>query len=272
VEGQEVRKLTLLEDTHWWYRERRVLLARELAGRAPGVALDIGAAGGGNTRVLVRHGWRAVALEYGPDGATVCAERGIPVLRGDATRLPALSESVDLVVAFDVLEHLDDDTGAVAEIVRVLRPGGTLLVSVPCDPRLWSEHDVAVGHVRRYTRPVLQELLLGGGLELEQLRSWMVLLRPAVAMRRRVSKGSDLNDVPGWLNRTLFTLVAAERRLPVGRLPGVSLLARCRKSAGPEPAQALRESTASAAPPGSAGSTPSTPSNGRAPVGSSRES
>jgi SAM-dependent methyltransferase len=256
VEGHEVRKLTALEDTHWWYRERRVLLSRELAGRTPGLALDIGAAGGGNTRVLVGHGWRAAALEYGQDGAEVCAERGIPVLRADATRLAVSSSSLDLVVAFDILEHLDDDAAAVAEIMRVLKPGGTLLVSVPCDPRLWSEHDVAVGHVRRYTRPALTELLLGGGLELEQVRSWMVLLRPAVALRRLVSKGSDLKDVPGWLNRTLFAMVAAERGLPVGRLPGVSLLARCRKPAGAQPVldlrrsgelpQAVRESTAPA--------------------------
>jgi SAM-dependent methyltransferase len=229
VEGDEVRKLTELEDRHWWYRERRNLLSRALTGVQAGRALDVGAAGGGNTRVLLRQGWRAAALEYGKDGAQVCAERGIPVLRGDATRLPVAPESLDLVVAFDVLEHLDDDRAAVEGIVRALRPGGTFLVAVPCDPRLWSAHDVAVGHVRRYTRPELGDLLTGGGLVLEDLRSWMVLLRPAVALRRRSSSGSDLDDVPGWLNAALFGVVATERWLPVGRLPGVSLLARARK-------------------------------------------
>jgi SAM-dependent methyltransferase len=229
VDGEEVRKLTELEDTHWWYRERRHLLSRALNGRRPGRALDVGAAGGGNTRVLLRHGWRAAALEYGKDGAEVCAERGVPVLRGDATRLPVGEQTLDLVVAFDVLEHLDDDGAAVAGIVRALRPGGTFLVAVPCDPKLWSAHDVAVGHVRRYTRPELLELLTGGGLVVEDVRSWMVLLRPAVALRRRSSSGSDLEEIPGWLNRGLLALVAVERWLPVGRLPGVSLLARARK-------------------------------------------
>jgi SAM-dependent methyltransferase len=231
VEGDEVRKLTELEDHHWWYRERRQLLARELTRLVPGRALDVGAAGGGNTRVLARYGWRAAALEYGKDGAQVCTERGIPVLRADVTRLPVGSGSLDLVVAFDVLEHLNDDTAAVAGIVQALRPGGTFLVAVPSDPRLWSAHDVAVGHVRRYTRSQLHGLLIGGGLELEDLRSWMVLLRPAVAVRRRSSSGSDLEDTPGWLNSALLGLVAAERWLPVGRMSGVSLLARCRKPA-----------------------------------------
>lgn len=229
MEGTEVRKLTELEDRHWWYRERRYLLGRALQGLTPGTALDVGAAGGGNTRVLVRHGWRATALEYGPEGAEVCAERGIPVLRADATRLPLAPESLDLVVAFDVLEHLDDDHAAAKGVFEVLRPGGRFLVAVPADPRLWSAHDVAVGHVRRYTRPELLALLTGSGFVIDEVRSWMVLLRPAVALRRRSSSGSDLSDVPRWLNTSLQAAVAVERWLPVGRLPGVSLLVTARR-------------------------------------------
>jgi SAM-dependent methyltransferase len=229
VEGAEVRRLTEVEDRHWWYRERRHLLARALRGTTPGTALDVGAAGGGNTRVLVEHGWRAAALEYGPEGAQVCAERGLPVLRGDATRLPVAPGSLDLVVAFDVLEHLDDDKAAATGVFDALRPGGTFLVAVPCDRRLWSQHDVAVGHVRRYERAELVDLLEGAGFDIEDLGSWMVLLRPAVALRRRSSSGSDLDDPPGWLNRSLHAVVALERWLPVGGLPGVSLLARARR-------------------------------------------
>jgi SAM-dependent methyltransferase len=224
VEGTEVRKLTELEDRHWWYRERRRMIDRAVDGIVPGDALDIGAAGGGNTRVLLRRGWRAAALEYGAEGAQVCHERGIGVLRGDATRLPVAPASLDLVVAFDVLEHIEDDKAAASGVFDALRPGGTFLVAVPCDPRLWSAHDIAVGHVRRYTRPELVDLLLGAGFEIDALRSWMVLLRPAVALRRRSSSGSDLDDPPRWLNAALGAVVALERVLPVGRLPGVSLL------------------------------------------------
>jgi len=230
VEGTEVRKLTELEDRHWWYRERRALLARAIAGLTPGDALDVGAAGGGNTRVLHRHGWRAAALEYGTEGAQVCAERGIAVLRADATRLPLVPQALDLVVAFDVLEHLDDDKAAASGVFEALRPGGVFLVAVPCDMRLWSEHDVAVGHVRRYTRTELVDLLEGAGFVIDEVRSWMVLLRPAVALRRRTSTGSDLNDPPAWLNRALHSVVALERWLPVGALPGVSLLVRARRA------------------------------------------
>ncbi len=229
----EVRKLAELEDRHWWYRERRHLLGSALRGIAPGLALDVGAAGGGNTRVLRDLGWRAVALEYGAEGAEVAADRGIPVLRADATDLPMAAASLDLVVAFDVLEHLPDDDGAAREVLRVLRPGGRFLVAVPADRRLWSAHDEAVGHVRRYERRQLVQVLERAGFEVASVRSWNVLLRPVVALRRRSSTGSDLDDLHPVVNAGLRGIITVERYLPVGGLPGVSLLVRARKPERP---------------------------------------
>jgi hypothetical protein len=83
--------------------------------------------------------------------------------------------------------------------------------------------------VRRYERPELVALLEGAGFALEGMHSWMVLLRPVVALRRRTSAGSDLDDPPWWLNRSLHAVVALERWLPVSGLPGVSLLVRARR-------------------------------------------
>lgn len=226
MEATEVRKLAQLEDDHWWYRERRHLLAKEISRMAPGRAVDIGAAGGGNTRVLRSHGWDAAALEYGADGAEVAHERGLATLRGDATSLPLADDSLDLVVAFDLLEHLHEDAAAVREVHRVLKPGGTYLVAVPCDPRLWSVHDEAVDHVRRYTKPELLDLLVQGGFDVKTVASWNVLLRPVVAMRRKSSSGSDLDEVHPVVNFGLRSIITLERYLPVKSLPGVSLLVR----------------------------------------------
>lgn len=229
MEAGEVRKLAALEDTHWWYRERRHILRSAVKDMTPGTALDIGAAGGGNTRVLRDLGWNAIPLEYGSDGAEVAAERGLAVIRADATRLPIADGALDLVTAFDVLEHLADDEGCVAEVMRVLRPHGRFLVAVPCDPKLWSEHDVAVDHLRRYTRETLTALLDRPGLELRSLWSWNVLLRPVVALRRRSSTGSDLEDMHPLVNAGLRAVVTAERHLPVRALPGVTLFADLRR-------------------------------------------
>ncbi|GLY20863.1 class I SAM-dependent methyltransferase [Micromonospora sp. NBRC 101691] len=236
MEATEIRKLAALEDTHWWYRERRALLGRALrrlaaSGQRPGRALDVGAAGGGNTRVLRAYGWRPVALEFSVDGAEVARERGLDVIRADARHLPVASAGLDLVVAFDILEHVDADHLAAAEIRRTLRPGGTALIAVPCDMRLWSAHDVAVGHVRRYDRESLRATVEKAGLVVDELWSWNVLLRPVAAWRRRTSTGSDLGDLPAVVNLGLRAVVTAERYLPVKGLPGVSLMLRAHRPA-----------------------------------------
>jgi SAM-dependent methyltransferase len=229
MDTAELRLLTSLEDRHWWYRERRAILGRELRRLpGPGRALDIGAAGGGNTRVLMRSGWQAVALEYSDSVADVARARGITAVRADARQLPVGSAACGLVTAFDVLEHIDEDYLAAAEIARVLQPGGTALIAVPCDMALWSAHDDAVGHIRRYSRSELANLIRKAGLTVERMWSWNVLLRPAVAMRRKSSVGSDLEEVSPLVNRLLTAVVATERYLPVKSWPGVSLMVRAR--------------------------------------------
>jgi SAM-dependent methyltransferase len=230
MEAAELRTLVEVEDRHWWYAERRKLLARELRRLpAPGSALDIGAAGGGNTRVLRSHGWRPLALEFAPTAAQIARERGLDVIRADARELPVRTASMDLVTAFDILEHIEEDYLAAAEITRVLRPGGTALIAVPADMALWSEHDTAVGHVRRYTRGTLAEVIVKGGLVIEDMWSWNVLLRPVVSLRRKSSTGSDLGTVNPFVNTSLKVIVTAERYLPVRSLPGVSLFLRARR-------------------------------------------
>jgi SAM-dependent methyltransferase len=230
VDRTEIIKLAELEDTHWWYRERRHLLARQIRGMTPGRAVDVGAAAGGNTRVLLENGWDSIALEFSEDGAAIARDRGLPVLRADALSLPFSDTSLDLVVAYDVLEHIEDDDRVVQEFRRVLREGGTALIAVPADPRLWSAHDVAVGHVRRYTRDTLVPLLDRNGLAVETIGSWNVLLRPVVRWHRRKSTGSDQEQMPPMLNSALHAVVAAERYLPVRSWPGVSLLVRARRT------------------------------------------
>jgi SAM-dependent methyltransferase len=230
VDTAELRLLTSLEDRHWWYKERRAILRRELRRLpGPGRALDIGAAGGGNTRVLNAHGWQAVAVEYADSVADVARARGVAAIRADARELPVRSGSCGLATAFDVLEHIDEDYLAAAEIARVLRPGGRALIAVPCDMALWSAHDDAVGHIRRYSRSELAGLIQKAGLTMEKMWSWNVLLRPVVALRRKSSAGSDLEEVSPLVNGLLTAVVVAERYLPVKSWPGVSLMACARR-------------------------------------------
>ncbi|MCF6469754.1 class I SAM-dependent methyltransferase [Nonomuraea sp. MG754425] len=229
METTEIRRLIALEDTHWWYRERRAILRGELRrlGR-PGRALDIGAAGGGNTRVLVEAGWDATAADHSQTAVETARRRGIKAVRADARALPFETGSVDLVTAFDVLEHIREDHLVTEEIARVLAPGGHALIAVPCDMALWSAHDDAVGHVRRYGRDSLTVVVEKAGLTIDRVWSWNVLLRPLVARHRRGSRGSDLRRTPHLVNAGLSAVVRAERYLPVKSFKGVSLFLRAR--------------------------------------------
>ncbi len=227
MDAEEIAKSAALEHRHWWYAARRALVRRTAGAWPAGRAVDVGCGMGGNTAVLRDLGWQAVGVEYTDTGARIAAGRGIPVLRGDGRRLPVADASVDLVMSTDAWEHIDDDTAVARESARVLRPGGRLLVAVPAGKDLWSGHDLALGHVRRYERDELAALITGAGLVLDDLWSWNVLLRPVVRARRRHrhTAQSEMEDVAPVLNAALRATLALERALPVRRLRGVSLVA-----------------------------------------------
>ncbi|MDL4820246.1 class I SAM-dependent methyltransferase [Actinomadura opuntiae] len=247
MDPSEIRRLTEQEDRHWWFRERRARLARELRRlprpRAGDRALDVGAAGGGNTRVLAAHGWRALAADLSPEAVAIARSRGLSAVRADARELPLPSGAFGVVTALDLLEHVDDDERVVREIARVLRPGGTALISVPCDMALWSAHDEALWHVRRYDRAGLGAVVERGGLVVDRLWSWNVLLRPVVRWRRGRGGRDDLGPPHPLVNAALGAVVGAERYLPVASLPGVSLMLRAHRPHRGNPGDAAAAGT-----------------------------
>jgi SAM-dependent methyltransferase len=231
VDEDEIRKSARLEQRHWWYAGRRALVRRLMDGVPVGRALDVGCGSAGNTAVLRDLGWHATGLEYSPAAASLARARDLPIVRGDARRLPFADETFDLVMSTDMWEHIDEHDVVAAEAARVLRPGGRLLVAVPAGMDLWSGHDVALGHVRRYDREGLTGLVRAAGLEVVAVESWNVLLRPVAKARRRHQQASEseMESVHPVLNTMLRAAVALESVLPVGSLPGISLVVRARK-------------------------------------------
>jgi SAM-dependent methyltransferase len=153
------------EREHWWFRARerilssvvgRLLESRRLGRKAS--ILNVGAATGRSSEWLGRHG-DVCSLEY--DQACCEATRartGLSIVQGSVLDLPWPSETFDLVCAFDVIEHVEDDALAVRELLRVLRPGGAVVVTVPAFELLWSEHDDINRHFRRYSLRQLRAL------------------------------------------------------------------------------------------------------------------
>ena len=205
-----------VKERHPWYAGRRRILATTLdalAVPAGARVLDAGCGAGGNLALLRSRGYDAVGVD--PDPRAVAAA-GPEAAVGSVLDLPFADGTFDLVCCLDVLEHVDDERRALAELRRV---GRALLVTVPAFPGLWSSHDVAAGHVRRYSRASLIRAAAGAGWRPERVWAFNSLLLPVVAARRLgerlrpVAPRSDLLRSPRFAGPLVGAALGCEARL-----------------------------------------------------------
>ncbi len=233
-----------LEDTYWWFVGRRAIIDSVLGRFAPGnrVAVDVGCGSGRNMEILSRYADHVAGLDRSIAALSIAAERGLPVGCVDGHSLPLADASVDLVAALDVLEHMDDDVRALKEFNRVLRPGGLLLVTVPAYRFLWSEHDEALMHRRRYVASELHMKLNRTGYGV-LMRSYAVFFAFFPILFYRLYRGLFPKDallpkashviLPLPLNRLFTSILRLEALLMnVTRLPwGTSIVMVAQKEA-----------------------------------------
>jgi SAM-dependent methyltransferase len=248
MQFRELEKMYRVEENHWWFAGKRALFKRLLRSRLAGAdlkILDIGSGTGAVPRDFGRFGW-ICATDRSVEALRFARSRGVAAVACcDALSVPIASNSVDLVLAFDILEHVEDDAGALDELTRVLKPGGAAAIHVPAWPRLWSAHDEALEHKRRYTRKSFSVLLAKSNLEIEHLGwSGATILAPAFALRglRRLlpdkpneTSEADLFSLPKPLNAFMRAVYDVEAAAAAGiGLPfGLSLAAIATKRAEP---------------------------------------
>lgn len=225
------------DSTHWWYRARREVLASLIARKVrppqPANILEIGCGTGHNLPMLARFG-AVDAVEIDETSRAIAAGRlGRDVGKSPLPELAGIAEGhYDIVALLDVLEHVEDDRAALRATAARLKPGGTIILTVPQFPWMWSGHDVANHHFRRYTKSTLRAASSDAGLHVDLLQSFNSLLFPLAAADRLIARmtgraGSDDALPAAPINRLFETIFAAERYL-VGRVPmppGVSLVA-----------------------------------------------
>jgi SAM-dependent methyltransferase len=223
---------------HWWFLGRRAVILAEMARRLPasGVRLaELGCGSGGMLEALGRFG-TAVGVEMDPALRARARERGLDVRAGALPEaIPLEPGRWDAVCLFDVLEHVDDEAGALVACRRLLAPGGRLFVTVPAYAWLWSRHDELLGHRRRYTARALRRAAEGGGYTVERLTYFNTLLAPpimAVRLARAALRrpGHDLDRPAPLVNRALAACFSAEARLLRWVSPpfGISILLAAR--------------------------------------------
>lgn len=239
MQAEVYREMAAVQAVHWWFAARRRILARvieRLALPPQARLLEIGAGTGANLGMLARFG-TLEAMEFDEGARAAAAALGVcPVEAGGLPGpVPFGDSRYDLVCLLDVLEHIAQDGAALARVRALLKPGGRLLVTAPAYRWLWSDHDTAHHHHRRYTAGGLGRLAQDAGLQVQRAGYFNTLLFPPIALARglqawrgpRPEGASDAALPPPLLNRWLERVFAAERWwLPHAGFPfGVSVLA-----------------------------------------------
>jgi SAM-dependent methyltransferase len=214
------------EERHFWFRGFRAFVApvlREIAGDRRSLRLlDCGCGTGANLALMAPYG-RGVGFDLSDAGLAAARGTGKPVVKGDITRIPFPSASMDLVSSFDVLQCVPDDAAAIREIARVVAPGGVVLLTLAAFSFLGGDHGEVWQEARRYTRGTARSLVEGAGLRVERVSflfaaTFPLMLLVRVGQRvtrpfRQVSHDSDIRVPVAPVNAALSAALGAEARL-----------------------------------------------------------
>ncbi|MCX7685873.1 MAG: class I SAM-dependent methyltransferase [Acetobacteraceae bacterium] len=208
------------EDRMWWYRAVHARLLDALAERpgAEGPLLDAGCGTGGFLARLAaaRPGRALVGLEYNPAAAARAARKsGAAVCAGTVNALPFPDACFGAAVSVDVLCHRAvDERAALAELFRVLKPGGTLVLNLPAFEWLRSAHDARVHTARRYTAAGIAAALAAAGFRDIAARYWNSLLLPLMAVQRKLlARDPDASSDVGRFHPAVDAAFHAATRL-----------------------------------------------------------
>src|SRR5213592_1652567 len=239
----EYGEMYKLESFYWWFVARRKLLESLIEDisrkyNRPTI-LDVGCGTGINFSVLSKYG-DTFSSDASEEALSFSKSRGIDgLVRSQVESLPFVSSTFNIVTALDVLEHIDDDLKALDELLRISKDGGVLVITVPAYGFLWSEHDEALHHRRRYAASELRNKLTNAGFEVERITYYITFLfLPILFVRfvQSISKKSVRAKtshiiLPGWLNSLLIAILGFERVL-LRRMNfpfGVSIVCLARK-------------------------------------------
>ena len=231
---------------HPWFQARAGIalsVLKEQCVHPPASVLDVGCGWGTNLQALETAGYEVTGLDISRRILDALDRQGRNLIEADLNREPPADAKIyDVLFALDVIEHLDDDLGAVCRLSRMLRPGGLAVISVPALPELYSDFDRIQGHRRRYGPETLRAAFDGSGLGVLKIFWWGAWMVPVLRHQRHSRKGekgsgsmsyADHLRIPPWPLPQFMRLAFAweKRRALSGKLKaGTSLFAVASRS------------------------------------------
>jgi ubiquinone/menaquinone biosynthesis C-methylase UbiE len=243
MKTSEYQKMSKLEGTYWWHVGRKYIIDQQLKkylNKNNSKILNIGCGTGGMITLLEKHGL-VTNVDVSNEAIKFARRMGFKnLLKYDGKKLPFKDSSFDLVVATDVLEHIDNDDGALKEWARVLKKDGILLITVPAYKWLWSNHDESLHHFRRYTAHELAVKINRTRLNILTRTYCISFSFPLIAgfralektMPNKTKRESSYVKIPKLINDLFIyflrveSLILKKFNLPVG----TSILVICKKT------------------------------------------
>lgn len=250
MNSEEYEKMYNQENAYWWFQGRKKILFKMiqhygLLKDGGAKVLDIGCGTG-----LILEGISsqacAIGLDFSKKALSFCIRRKIDnLLLGDVAKLPIRDASVDLILALDLLEHIENDGKLMSEIYRTLKPGGYILATVPAHQYLWSGHDEALHHFRRYSKEEFLTLITGNGFLPIKYSFVITFTFIPIVLFRMIQKtyrhfrpssnkpGTHIIILPKYLNSLLINILDWEGSLlkHINFPIGISLLCIAKKKA-----------------------------------------
>ena len=219
--AEEYKQHARLEDTHWWFKARRKIILSVLQRFSPKDyqhLVEIGCGTGGNLKFLGQYYKHILGVDISPYAVEFAKERVVgDILQGDFTEvLQSHWDELDTILLADVIEHIEDDHKFLHNIINSMKANTFLLITAPAHMSLWSPHDVALGHKRRYTIDTFQELWNHQPVETLFLTPINCLLCPLIFLARWLQKDSnsgesDLKQHNRISNRILYFVFGIEQ-------------------------------------------------------------
>lgn len=238
MKDEEINRMAEFEEGYWWFLGRQKIivsiLERQNQLRTDSKILDVGCGTGGTTLALKKFG-SVYGIDSSFSALKYSNQRGLDkVLKSSVYDLPFKAETFDLITILDSLEHIEDDIRVLKELKRILKKDGIIFIAVPAFQFLWSEHDIALSHFRRYSSKTLKSVTKQAGLQYVWSSYIISFLFPFIAVYRIVSRIKQnksnpkptLVSFPNFINKIFQKILFLESKiLQKSKLPfGLSLI------------------------------------------------